>query len=96
MRNVSDKICRENQNKVLYSMTFLKNRAVCEMMWKNTVHPGRPQMTIWRMRIACWIPKNTDTDKNSQYAIFTAWPLQKRLHESVSVLRHTYISPLVN
>jgi len=22
-------------------------------MWKNTVEPGKPQMTIWRMRIAC-------------------------------------------
>jgi len=21
----------------------------------------RPQMTIWRMRIACWIPKTTNT-----------------------------------
>ena len=26
-------------------------------MWNNIVEPGRPQMTIWRMRIACWIPK---------------------------------------
>jgi hypothetical protein len=23
------------------------------------VEPGRPQMTIWRMRIACWTPKAT-------------------------------------
>ena len=23
--------------------------------------PDRPQMTIWRMRIACWAPKATDT-----------------------------------
>jgi len=22
-------------------------------MWKNTVEQGRPQITIWRMRIAC-------------------------------------------
>jgi len=29
-------------------------------MWKN-VEQGRPQMTIWRMRIACWIPKATNT-----------------------------------
>jgi hypothetical protein len=25
------------------------------------VEPGRPQMTIWRMRIACCIPKATPT-----------------------------------
>jgi len=30
-------------------------------MWKNIVDPDRPQMTIWRKRIACWIPKATDT-----------------------------------
>ena len=31
------------------------------IMWKNIVEPDRPQMTIWRMRFACWIPKATST-----------------------------------
>jgi len=26
-------------------------------MWENIVERDRPQMTIWRMRIAWWIPK---------------------------------------
>jgi hypothetical protein len=30
-------------------------------MWKNNVEPGRPQLTIWSMCIACWIPKATNT-----------------------------------
>ena len=30
-------------------------------MWKYILGPGRTQMTIWRMRIACWITKATDT-----------------------------------
>jgi len=30
-------------------------------MGKNIVHWGRPQLTVWRMRAACWIPKATDT-----------------------------------
>jgi len=30
-------------------------------MWKNIAEPGRPQMTIWRKRISCWIPKAADT-----------------------------------
>jgi hypothetical protein len=34
---------------------FLENRAVCEIMWKNVVESGRSQLTIWSMRIACWI-----------------------------------------
>ena len=40
---------------------FFLNRAVYEKMWKNIVERGMPQMTIWRMRIACWIPKATNT-----------------------------------
>jgi hypothetical protein len=48
-------------------------------MWKNTVHPGRPQMTIWRMRTACWI--TWDTNIMSGYVTFTAFPLQILLKE---------------
>jgi hypothetical protein len=36
---------------------FFENRAVYETMWKNIVEPGRALTTIWRMRIANWIPK---------------------------------------
>jgi len=41
-----------------------ENRAVYEIMWEN-VDPDRPQLTIWRMRIRCWITKATDT--HSEY-----------------------------
>ena len=44
-------------------------------------------MTIWRMRITCWIPKATDT--HSEYVIFIAFPLQQWLQERVSLLRYT-------
>jgi hypothetical protein len=30
-------------------------------MLKNIAEPDRSQMTIWRMRIACWITKGTNT-----------------------------------
>jgi len=33
-------------------------------MWKNMEEQDRPQMTIWRMRIACWIPKTTNAHDN--------------------------------
>ena len=62
MRNVSDESCRENQNThFVFSNFFYENRGVYEIMWNNLVERGRPQMTIWRMRIACWIPKATNT-----------------------------------
>ena len=36
-------------------------------MWKNIVEPDRPQMIIWRMRIACRVPKGTNTQ--SEYVV---------------------------
>jgi hypothetical protein len=51
---------------------FFENLAVYETMWKNAVKPGRPQMTIWCMRIACWIPKATNT--HTEYVIVINFP----------------------
>ena len=53
-------------------------------MWKNILEPARPQMTIWRMRISCWIPKATNTP--SEYVTPTAFPPQQRLRERALVL----------
>ena len=63
-------------------------------MWKISVHWDRPQTTLWRMRIARWTPKSTNT--HSEYAILTAFALQQWLHKLASVLRYTYIACLVN
>jgi hypothetical protein len=50
-------------------------------------------MTIWRMRIACWIPKATDT--HSEYVILTALPPEQWVHEYASMLRYTYIALII-
>ena len=47
-------------------------------------------MTIWRMRIACWIIKATST--LSEYVILIAFALQQWLQERASLLRLTYSS----
>jgi hypothetical protein len=60
-----------------------ENLAVCEIMWKNM-----PQMPIWRMHIACWIPKATDT--HSEYVTLTAFPLKRWLHERAPLLLYVY------
>ena len=44
-------------------------------MWKHIIEPGRPQMTVWPTRIACWTPKATE------YLIFIAFLLQQWWHE---------------
>ena len=53
-------------------------------MWKNTVDPGRPQMTVRLLRIACWVTKAKNTQ--SAYVILVAFPLRQLLHERASVL----------
>ena len=70
-----------------------ENRALYEIMRKNMVERGRPQMTIWRMRIACWIRKATNT--HSGCVILIVFPQQQRLHEPASVLRSTCFACLV-
>ena len=45
IRNVSHKGFTKNQNTFYVQLRFSENRAVYEVMWKNTVEPDRPQMT---------------------------------------------------
>ena len=65
MRNILDKSCKENQSTHFMFNDFFfisfENRAVCERRWEYIVERGRPQMTVWRMCIACWIPKAKNT-----------------------------------
>jgi hypothetical protein len=84
IRNVLDKICTENQNTHLMFnfFFFFKNRAVYEIMWKYMKEPDRPQMTIWRMRIACCIRKVTNL--HSYYVILLVFH-NKWLHERASM-----------
>ena len=60
---------------------FFENRAVYDIMCEL----GMPQKKIWRTRIACWIPKATNT--HSESAILNAFPLQQWLHERA----HCYV-----
>jgi len=99
MKNVSDKNLQRKSRHTFYVQQLLsENRAVYEIMWINIVQPDRPQMTIWRMRIACWIPKatHTHTHTHSEYVIPIAFPLQQWLHQRISMLRYTHIDCLVN
>jgi len=62
MRNVSGKkSCTEKQNKHFKFNKIFFNLALYEIMWQNIIQPGRLHMTIWRVRIACWIPNATNT-----------------------------------
>ena len=51
-------------------------------------------MTIWRMRIACWIIEAVDT--HSEYVILIAFPLQQWLHERALLFHYTFTDCLVH
>ena len=70
-------------------MIFFENRAVYEILWKDLLERGRPQMTLRRMRITCWLPKAAIAHTDS---VILLVPLQKWLHERVSMLRNTYVA----
>ena len=96
MRNVSEKkSCGDNQNTRFMFNNFFFHEicAVHETMWKNIVESVVQHMTVWRMRIACWLPKVTNT--HSEYVILIPFPLQQWLHERAAMLRCTYVVWLV-
>ena len=77
MRNVSEKCCRQNQNTHFMFNKFFQELCLYEIMWKIITEPGRPQMAIWHMCTAFWIPKGTIIV--SVYVIVIAFPLQQLL-----------------
>jgi len=58
----------------IFPKLFSNKPLIYETMWKNIVEPGRPQVPIWCMQIACGIPKATHT--HSEYVILIDFPLQ--------------------
>jgi len=57
MRNVSNKICRENQNTFFtFNNLFLpENRSVYEIILTNMVQPNRPQIKYNMMHALCML-----------------------------------------
>ena len=85
---VSDKSCAENQSTHSKSIFFSpENRVVYEIMWKNIVQPDRPQMTIWRMRIACWITKATNI--HSEYVMLIFFHFNNGCMDAIGYVAHT-------
>ena len=88
MRNISDKICKQNLN-----THFFFNRTIYEITWKNIVEPDRSQMKIWLMQIVCWTLKARST--HSEYVIIIALPLQLWSQARTLMLRYTFIARLL-
>ena len=81
------KVIYKIKTRILLLISLL-NLTFNEIMWKNIVEPGKPQMTIWRTRIVSWIPKVTNTQL--EYVILIAFSQQQWLPVRASMLRYTY------
>ena len=68
--------------------------AVDEIVWKNIADPNSPQVIMWRTRIACWMPKVTDTHTHTECVILTVFSLQQWFHEGSSMLHSTTLPAL--
>ena len=97
IRNNLEKFVDKIKTHILCSLIFFffENHDVYEIMWKNTVEPDRGLTTIQRLRVACWIPKATNTHIHTGCVMLISFPLQRWLHEGASVLCYTYTACLV-
>ena len=50
-------LVEEIKTHISYSVTSFENRTIYKIMCKNMVRAGQATITVWNMRIACWIPK---------------------------------------
>jgi len=55
-------------------------------MWKNNAEQGSPQLTIWHVRVLCWIFKATNT--HPEYVLHFPFLLQQWLPERALMLRY--------
>jgi hypothetical protein len=81
------KVAEKSNIHFIFNNFFLKNHAICEIMWKKygTARQANDENIIQRMRIAGWILKATNT--HSEHVMLFAFPSQQRLCERASMLR---------
>jgi hypothetical protein len=77
----------------MFNHFFSENLAFCEIMWKTFVERGLPQMPIWFMRIAYWIPVAANI--HSRCVILITLQSQQWLHKCAPLLRHSTLLVLL-
>jgi hypothetical protein len=82
IRNTSDNFVDKIKTHTLCSITlFFEKSVICEIMWKNILQQDKPELTIWRKRIAYQRPQ-THTQKSM---------MKQQMHKW-STIYHTYYS----
>jgi hypothetical protein len=92
MKICQTKVAANNKTHFIFNNFFRKMYRLWDYVEKYC-RPGLTNMKIWRIYIACWIPKATNT--HSEYVILIAFPLQQCLHESASMLQYKYLPALL-
>jgi hypothetical protein len=64
---------------------FFLNRTVYEIIWNTIVERGRPQMAVWRMWIACSIPKTTNTHSEYTTHYFSTATMVARKRHNITL-----------
>jgi len=77
----------------MFKIFFRKILPFMRKRFKDILEPDTSEVTIWRMRVACWISNTIDT--HSEYVILIAFPLQQWLRESATLLNYSYLACLV-
>ena len=91
IQSVLYRTCTETRNTYfMFSYLFFppEYRAVCAIVWKNIIQGGRPQRTIWRMRISCCIPKATNTLRLCNARCFSTTTVVTRTRLMVTLYVH--------
>jgi hypothetical protein len=87
MRSFSYKILEKIKTHLLCPFFPPENLTVYDTLWKNMVEQDRSQMTVRRIRTACWIIKITDA--LPEYVIIISFPRQIFLRNRASVSCYT-------
>jgi hypothetical protein len=92
MRNVADRIGRENKTDILCAITFFRKSSLLRdnVEQYGIARGATSDNIIWRMHFACSITKATET--HSEYVILVTFPSQQWLREGASML--TFVSTL--
>jgi hypothetical protein len=85
MRNILDRVLEKIKTHILRSIFFFhENRAVYEIMSKNMVETeATNDVTIWRIRVACWISKATSTRSRPCTYIHTCARIHTHTHRNM-------------
>ena len=97
LRNVSNKICRENKKNTITRSPNNCFPRKSYRLWDSVGKYGTTRQATdgnmtQRMRFACWISMATYT--HSKHLILVCLPRQKWLRERAWILRYTYIALL--